>query len=352
MKQRMSTLTAPQSGFSLIEVMVGMVISLLATIVIFQVFAISEGQKRTTTSSSDAQQNGLQSLFMVEREARMAGTGLVGMGCTVINAYDATRTPADFTISGLPVLITQNDPAAGFDSVTVLYSSSSTAAVPTTIKTPMPLPSQILNATYASQVKASNVLILSESGKPCARLQATQDGQKTGIDWNVQHNSGASSDYNPAGGQAEALLFPAGGYGAGAQLWTYGSMVNRRYYVQNNNLMMQDLAAGTTSTLVSGVVALRAQYGRDTTGDGVADIYDNTALTTNSEAVSVRIAVVARSAQYEKTTVSPASLKLWPDSASAPTTTGPTLALDTTAQHYRYKVYQTIVPLRNVIWNE
>lgn len=350
MKQRISNPTAPQTGFSLVEIMVGMVISLLATIVIFQVFAISEGQKRTTTSGSDAQQNGLQSLFMIEREARMAGTGLAAMGCTVINAYDATRTPADFTISGLPVLITQNDPAAGFDSVTVLYSSSSTAAVPTTIKSAMPDSSAILNATYASQVNQNNLMILSEPGKPCSLIQASQNGQKTGQDWNVQHNSGASFNYNPPGGHN---IFPAGGYGAGANLWTYGNMVNRRYYVQNNNLMVQDLVAGTTSTLVSGVVALRAQYGRDTGGnDGVADVYDNTALTTNKEAVSVRIAVVARSAQYEKTTVSPASLKLWPDSTSAPTTTGPTLALDTTAQHYRYKVYQTIVPLRNVIWNE
>ncbi|MGB8856654.1 MAG: prepilin-type N-terminal cleavage/methylation domain-containing protein, partial [Burkholderiales bacterium] len=56
-----------QSGFSLVEVMVGLLIGLLGTIVIFQVFSISEGQKRTTTSGNDANQSGVFALYTLER---------------------------------------------------------------------------------------------------------------------------------------------------------------------------------------------------------------------------------------------------------------------------------------------
>ena len=50
---------AHQHGFSLIEIMVGVVIGMIAVLVIYQVFAAAEGIKRNTTSAGDAQQNGL-----------------------------------------------------------------------------------------------------------------------------------------------------------------------------------------------------------------------------------------------------------------------------------------------------
>ena len=50
-------------GFTLVELMVAMVIGLVTTLVITQVLAFSEGQKRTTTSGSDAQVNGSLALY-------------------------------------------------------------------------------------------------------------------------------------------------------------------------------------------------------------------------------------------------------------------------------------------------
>ena len=74
-----------QTGFSLVDVMVGMVLSLLGTIIIFQVFEVSERIKRTTTSGGDAQQNGAAALFTLERGVRQAGYG--------INANDGAPLP-------------------------------------------------------------------------------------------------------------------------------------------------------------------------------------------------------------------------------------------------------------------
>ncbi len=50
-------------GFSLVEILVAMVISLLGILIIFQVFEVSEAIKRTTTSGGDAQQNGLLAMI-------------------------------------------------------------------------------------------------------------------------------------------------------------------------------------------------------------------------------------------------------------------------------------------------
>ena len=56
--------------------MVGVVIGMIAVLVIYQVFATSEGIKRNITAAGDAQQNGLLSSFMMGIELANAGNGL------------------------------------------------------------------------------------------------------------------------------------------------------------------------------------------------------------------------------------------------------------------------------------
>jgi len=65
-----------ERGFSLIEIMVGIVIGMIAVLVIYQVFAAAEGLRRNTTSVGDAQQNGLLSSFMLNIELANASNGI------------------------------------------------------------------------------------------------------------------------------------------------------------------------------------------------------------------------------------------------------------------------------------
>ena len=63
-----------ESGFSLVEIMVGMAIGLLTTLVIMQVFSAFEGQKRSTTGSADAQTSGgLLAAVAAERAEDVVG---------------------------------------------------------------------------------------------------------------------------------------------------------------------------------------------------------------------------------------------------------------------------------------
>lgn len=65
-----------QKGFSLVELLVGVTIALIATVAIFQVFSVYETQKQQTTSDSDALQNGNLAYFLLSNELRQAGQGI------------------------------------------------------------------------------------------------------------------------------------------------------------------------------------------------------------------------------------------------------------------------------------
>lgn len=336
------------AGFSLVELMVGVAVGLFGILAIMQMFTVSEASKRATVAGADAQENGLIALFTIERDVRNSGFGLVGMGCTTIKAYNENLSPQDYDMSALPVEIVRDAPAADTDQITILYSASAYGGVPATIPSPMPSSSATLNANNGAGFYQGELVIISEPPKDCSLVQLSQDGQKTGSTWNLQHNPGGAYVYNPPGGHN---IFPTGGYGSGAKLTNMGSLVNRRYYVQNNRLMMLDPTKPTSSTnpiaLVDNIVALRAQYGRDTDANGFWDIYDNTAPAAITEIVSARIAVVARSTDRDAVAVSPATLVLW---SGGTTANGGAISLDANARRYRYKVYVTTVPLRNVLW--
>jgi type IV pilus assembly protein PilW len=111
-------------------------------------------------------------------------------------------------------------------------------------------------------------------------------------------------------------------------------------------------------------VVLRALYGKDTNADGVVDQYDTTTPTTSAgwqQLRAIRLAVVGRSAQYEKELVTTAKPQ-WDVGASATVSgaadcgTSKCVTLDVEAtvgsdwQHYRYKVFDTVIPLRNLLW--
>ena len=344
-----------ERGFSLIEILIGSVVGMLGIVIIMKVFLVSEEQKRTTTGGADAVENGLMALFTMEQDIRMAGLGLVGLGCTLINTYDANATPTTPLPKPFwPAIITRDSPAAGSDQVAILYSASPFGNIPSTITSAMPSSSTILNILNGDGFVEGDIFVISEPPKNCSRGQASQDGQKTGTTWNLQHNPGGGFPLNPPGG---ANIFPAGGYIAGARVTNMGRMVDHTYFVQDANLMLRDnnapIAAGTNPlAIVNGIVAIRAQYGRDTSlvspvPDGYVSGYDNnpTSPISATDVISVKLAVVARSGQEEKEDVSPADITLW---SGGTTADGGKLSLN---RKFRYKTYQTIIPLRNIVWN-
>jgi len=352
-----------ERGVTLVELMVGMLIGLLAVIVITQVMLISEGQKRTTTSGSDAQVNGALALYAIQRDLEMAGYGITSspdvIGCPISVRFGGVA-PAGFVPNLVPVLITrESDRPAGSvgDAVRVLASSKTTFSVPTRV-----IPPKFKVGDLAVPVTAS--LGIKKDDLAVAAIDGTQ------ACWVFQVSA------NPTGESIPRANHDAGWnltgtpnieYPDGSVLVNLGTLVDTTYQIVGNSLQQVgfDLAAPNvrpTREVQPDIVNMRALYGKDTTGDGVVDVYNDVTPTTNAgwrQVMAIRIAVVARSDQFEKEDVTPANL-VW-DVGTSPPTTGAaacgaseclTLKVDHLAdwKRYRYKQFETVIPLRNMLW--
>lgn len=235
----------------------------------------------------------------------------------------------------------------------------------------------------------------------------------TGVDANALTLSHALSSFNPSGftfptgdgGKSfgnTAMVYNLGDNSASAQGVNFpGVVIAREYSVAGPNgtsLQMRQFGAanpntGTTAAAImpmaDGIVALKAQYGISTdptTPDTTACANtaslagwvgtDHAAWGTHwspdtldqAHAAcirAIRILVVARSGNREATTVTSACTT--DGFGNGPCPSGGTTQTDTNLpainiatlpwaangewQHYRYKTYLTVVPIRNILWN-
>jgi type IV pilus assembly protein PilW len=201
-------------------------------------------------------------------------------------------------------------------------------------------------------------------GKICTLMQMSKNPQKTGNGWDLQHNSG-QYPYNPSNPNNVFAVAPT--YEIGDAVVNMGNFVHGRFQVLcdrltevNPTMIAAPYTCANATPLVDEIVDLQAQYGIaaagstqisewcNATASSVCGNWSSPSAADVSRIRALRIAVVARSVQYEKEQVSPASLTLWEagDAGDPP----PVRALTDDERHYRYKVFTTIVPIRNVIW--
>ncbi|WP_290903497.1 PilW family protein [Aquabacterium sp.] len=373
----MRTPHTPAHGFTLVELMVGMALALITTVIIAQVVVNAEGQRRTTSSGSDAQVNGSIGLYTVSRDVQGAGYGIIShsaaLGCPIQAKYGSAATLA---LTLAPVTITVD--ANGVPTLRTFSSGRNSFSVPMVVKANHAAVDTSFTVTSSTGVSNGDTMMAIpgtwSSTNWCTVFQVAGSGTNV-LSSTVVPNVTVTAGWNPA---SSATLMPTTGYPADTSyLVNLGSIVLREYTVTSENLVMRELQANGTwpadfQVLASGIVAMRVMYGKDTSTpkDGVVDQFDTTTPTTAddwSRVLSVRIAVVARSEIREKVEVTIAD-PVW-DVGTATTVSGTaacstgssrqclTLTIpkpnttDTEWQHYRYKVYDTVVPLRNVVWS-
>jgi len=358
-------------GFSLVELMVAVLIGLIGTVVIFQVFAVFEGTKRTATGAGEAQQNGLIALTTLERDARMAGYGinyLPLLGCTV-SAYDSVGTRS-FTFPLVAVSMT--DGASGApDSLTFTYGTSGMLIQPgkLTLSSATGASSSGLDSVYG--FLQGDLIIVGNSGASpatnCTMRQVTAIPPATATPNTIDHSSGsgATRRYNDPAGLGVAYPAWDSTTVTGGRVFTFGAAppanppvtsipVVGTYSIVNGQLSYQNLITDSAaSPTVDGIVQLQAQYGYDTNNDGTiqAGEWTTAAPASWARVLAMRIAVLARSDQPEKpdpttfvcgtTTAAPT----WAGGTIDPSVTNPT-----DWRCYRYRVFETQVPVRNLIW--
>lgn len=342
--------------------MVAMVIGLIGVAVIFQVFATFEGQRRTTTGGSDAQISGNIALFSIEREVRLGGYGFANaslLNCTV-QAYDSQRTsPGTFTFSFVPVEITHN--AAG-DTLSVLYGNAPLMVSGREFTAP-----SASSANYKMNPRSGYVIndlvIAAGTGavNACVMAQITDIPGTPGQTDVLQHNPGQGRYNKPGGldGPTAGTLYNIGGL---PKKLSFSIQGGNRLTAQDDIQYTDADADGVQDRLdvADGIVNLQAQFGIDADNNGIvsdAEFTDTAPANAAAWALlrAVRVAVLARSGQFEKTQVTPAA-PAWSGGTFTMTnldgsagTGSPANAADNW-RNYRYRVYETVVPLRNMIW--
>jgi type IV pilus assembly protein PilW len=371
-------------GFTLVEVMVGMVIALIGMVMMFQAMSVWDARKRTTSSGTDAQITGSIAMFSLERDLGMGGYGFANsnaMGCAV-SAYDSTRTaPGLFNFVMAPVLITDGVSGAP-DTLTVLYGSGGMMSMTQSFSS-LVAGSMALNTRIG--MRAGDLLIAADAGNTvCGLFEVTANNNPDAISvtfdttayTNYTNNQNVTAQTSLAAGPLALLQvkflnnsgtarFNNGttlGVGTSGGAFNMGTgpvrnvwqITNRRFLTVSNSLANQ----ATATEVAEGIVDLQAQYGIDTNNDGVIAANEWTSTTPLTSATwtqlrAVRVALLARSQQFERTAVTVNS-PAWDGGSFVMTDLGGgTPAGDDTPndwRHYRYRVYSKTIPLRNMLW--
>ena len=369
---------ARQAGMSLIELMVGMAVGLIGITIITHLYITNEKYKRSTSGSGTAQVNGAIALYTLERDVRMAGFGLNhsgALGCSCDTTANPNCSPVQYYYNGgystppgssstplppltfAPVVIveTANQP----DAITLLYGNDPERMLPGKLTETMPQPSSEFKVDGTAGYTI-NDMVLVTNGSTCMMTQITQVQDAAS---HLQHNPGTSA-WNPAGGGS---LLP--GFPAGANLFNLGQPIWRTYSVASSRLTLQEILTGAVVgaaplALMDDIVDLQAQYGKAVAVEGIVDTWDTVRPTTGDQwkqVLALRIAVLARSQNYERpetpggdcTATVPGNAPTWGGGQSFPVLAAPLtgLAVGTSQLRcYKYRVFETVVPLRNMIW--
>jgi len=364
----------PVDGFTLVELMVALAIGLITSLAIAQVLMFSEGYKRTATSGSDAQTNGSLALYTLQRDIQMAGYGFASdkdaLGCPIhakFNGADVATGAgvATFPTVLAPVVIDTTD--VNRNGIRVLSSSKTSYSIPTRIIAPsynplLPATANrfMVNSTLGT-VAGDLMLATGAAGAICEVFQVSSDPTVASTIDRID-----DTKWNATG-------FPTATYFDGNALVNLGTLEDSTYSINAAGSLQQTRFALNALTSAPGysaardlfpnIVALRAYYGLDTDNDQIVDTYTQTQPANNVgwlQVRTVRLAIVSRSATYERDVVTGANPQ-WdvgttgtfaPAAAPCGTSRCLTLGIDTLPdwQHYRYKVFDTEIPLRNMLW--
>lgn len=384
-----------QRGVTLIELMVAVIIGLVVTLAVTSLLIFSESSKRTTTATNDMGQTGAYAAYVLDRAVRGAGSGFTqswslagAFGCRLNatlpgtpNLPRGTAFPAPFAAAFLggasgsanlrvaPVLIGKSQSDAGSDVLVVMGGTASSGDVPRLILS-SGKSSNILRLDSTTGLAEGDLGLVSASGTTDCLLEqvhaSTAFADTSGNDalplgGTYYTASGSTTSLATLAASGSAYFTPLGNVNAGnTQFQMFGVGSNNTLY--SYDLLMSN-GTDASQAIADGVAEMHALYGLDTNADGVLDTWVDpgaagydiaTLMATPAKArqvVAVRIALVLRSANYEKENAngelpSPASLTLFKDLA---TSLQQTISFSASEQHFRHRVVESTIPLRNVL---
>ncbi|MDP8986163.1 MAG: PilW family protein [Pseudomonadota bacterium] len=379
-------------GMTMIELLVAMVIGLGVTLAVASLLVAGENHKRTTTSTNDAEQTGAYASYALDRALRSAGSALtqssdLGVFACRLNVYNGSQLlprnsfPAPFAANFLPgaaanlrvapVLIgyhmSDNNTS---DVLVVMGGSGAAGGVPRANNAAGTPPSLILQNTVGfspgdlllvsnSTLTAPQDCLLEEVQTPTNSTTVTLG---TAAPYYYTANGVATNLSTLAGDVTSTYITPLGNANANnVQFQMFGVDANYTLYsydLLQNQLKVQGIGADASLPIADGVVRMNAIYGVVNGGvQGWADPFQTagydiaTVMTTSAtmkSIIAVRVALLVRGEYYDKKGVSPASFTFFNGLKDF---NGKVLTqiVNVPDQHYRYRVFEFTVPLRNML---
>ena len=374
---------------TLVELLVAMAIGLGVILVVSTLLVGGENHRRTTTSTNDEDQTGTYAFYALDRALRGAGSaiaesayqtdrGVLSCKLNVNGIFPrAGAFPAPFASAFLlgatanlrvaPVLIGKNQSDGGSDVLVVMAGSGAAGGVSRQVNGPGNATSLVLQTAVGfspndlalvSQGGVTDCLLeqVSSISTPTLTLGGTYytaNGTSTSLATLATSNSTYVTPLGNA--QTNNVQFQMFGVGTNATLYSYDLL--------KNQLLVQGTGADTSQAIADGVLQMNAIYGVQNTatpgvlstwadpGDAGYDI--NTVMTSPvvmESIIAVRVALVVRGEYYDKNTVSPSTLVIFSGYTNgAGSALSQTISLNATARHYRYRVFEFTVPLRNML---
>lgn len=356
-----------QNGLSLVELLVALVVGLLAMLVVVQTSSFFEAQKRTTTSGADAQTNGAIALHLIARDIQSSGYGLLP---AVTSPLECNPAPVSVNGIGLsPVVISDAAASAAnglSDRIAIRTGNSAMAGVPVTIKG---VAGTVVTVDSNISCESGNEVILIQDAS-CAMTKTTAvSSMPTTMPVPPATLPPSSITLESATGvNFTGKTFT--GAAVNGSLVCLGAWSERVYDVSGGFLRVDGV------NTVPGIVSIQAQYGISATAnsnaitqwvDASGGTWATPTVANRNRIKAVRVSVVARSGLLEnedvssacssETAAAPTGVCAWDATSANPAVTSPAPTVDLSGtradwQRYRYRVFETIIPLRNMIWSK
>lgn len=366
-----------QAGFSLVEVMVGLLLGLIATLAMVQSFTGSEMLRQAATGRADAHQAGALSHWRLGRQLRLAGAGLghaagfqgcalqARRGAAVLLPSPAAwpqpfgNLPQALTLT--PLAVNDNAGPGGSDQIVLMSGLAGASAVPSPA---VVASAALLQVGGAVGFNPGDLLLVSSAtaGGPCmiGQIDETYAPAVASAPAVMLPTSTAGAPFN---GPAGFTALPAPGDYEAISLGQ-SPMINFFGLNADAELVVFDplriYTAGESVPLAGDVVQLQVVYGVDNGAGGLANdnIVDAWVAPTGAYAFAamsaaggnaalqvkaVRVAMVVRS-RTPNTGQAPASITLFPD---LPPGVQTQINLSDAQRRFGHQVIDSVIPLRN-----
>ncbi|MGF6211563.1 PilW family protein [Comamonas sp. 4034] len=362
-----------QHGMTLIELMVALTVGLLLALAVTTVIAVTLRQQKVSASVGERDQAGTYAMAQLDKFIRSAGSGFyntsaLGMlGCTLhagkgsTTLLPAASLAAPFAgVSSLkaplaaPVLVEKGVGANGSDVLFVMAAHGAAADVPRAV---LPAGSAVPTLAFNNVIDLTPkdlVLVAASGQSDCyvSQIDTTASASATVVLGGAYY---AASQATPV----QAIVDSKAAYMAALGNSTGGYPMARLFGVGSGDALYQydvlQLSGSAVDTIAEDVSHLFAVYGVDTDKDGKVDAWVSpdaagwtvadlkAASSKINQILAIRVAVVTHSHGVKQAGISPATLYAFEDLG----TLKQTITLTSAQRADRFKVTESIIPLRN-----